>query len=1152
MPKVDAKGKRLEASKFTYGDKDFKDYKDFEATYRPYAEAAVTKKMSEGKKIPVEVLLSQAYIESAGGRAPLNNNLSGLKASKSETNYGLYESPEFHKDEDYYKKFEKDGKFYADSVAFPPRKPGEYREIVSTKLVEDENSPNYGKYRYMVDSYFSHSNNVQEGFEKVIDNFYVTPNYKTAVTNDDALNNPEIFLKSISGNYATEGGYYDIVSPYLNVSMETSKKIAEEKAAIENKAKVQKVQDIVDKVMPEFVSNSVNKKPLEQDKIPFSMFAPKMKNGGVSISGNVNAEGKELILKNSYGDYAIIPKNHRAEVIDMVKEGCNNCIDSYVSQLPKMHNYAKDGTVIPNPDDYESFNKFRTTLPKNLKETKYEYGSPDNEYDLYGYWESFNKPKTFGTMLFQNPDYKRQDDGMYHGISRNPKTGQLLKSPSHEKFTLGVYEDRTKGYQTYYGKDGKMYSHRPGEIKWNNFDKPYKKAANGLVIDGDLSKVGSKVKPSADANTYNAPTSTIQPVNPNINSNLIGKTWDDIPTNAPNYNQPQLKQDTRTDYEREQDQKAMEDYQNPNFIEQLWSGARMVPRAIADPIQGVGQIFDAVGLGDTRIGQDLGNFNDEEAAYRYRNVNPNTSAGEKFMGNLGEGSEVAAWGATNFIPFESSVINPVVKGLVGKGNYSSYLANPLYSPAVNQGVKEVVENSVVTQVSDVVNPIEKFIIKEPKTNTLQLKSTMMGSQFEKQLSKTGELNVNNILAHISKQETSAADRYIIDKVLKEKFATKTSINYNEFKAAISDELVPLNKFTTSGYADYGIDRIGYHTKNTKPIMNLDDEIIGYTEMINDPTTDANLRIGYRTHLDDLLKIKENELLVPKQNETIIFRNAEKFGRGNSKHFDEALGHSRIMVTNQEPEIMHVLESQSDFYQGYNINLKKYDLVRMKESISKREISYLEDLERLKKFKETRLTEDGNPMHDSQINQYEDIVKQKEIELKYLKGDIANPEQKMFLGKTHQERFLQENIDYAAKNGQTKMRYPTSETAAKIEGYTKQSRTRPIVAENELDAIPTTIDLNTNTNYYTGNDYLPEHKTILKKYDDAPKMIKKTIGVEPKLVTDAKGNTWYEFDIPEKFIKNKAEIKALTTIPVGVGTAGAIGASQQKNNNTNSQ
>jgi hypothetical protein len=66
-----------------------------------------------------------------------------------------------------------------------------------------------------------------------------------------------------------------------------------------------------------------------------------------------------------------------------------------------------------------------------------------------------------------------------------------------------------------------------------------------------------------------------------------------------------------------------------------------------------------------------------------------------------------------------------------------------------------------------------------------------------------------------------------------------------------------------------------------------------------------------------------------------------------------------------------------------------------------------------------------------------------------------------------------------------------------------------------------------------------------KYKYNPKLIKKLFGVEPKIITDSKGNTWYEFDIPKKFKEGKGEIKAFTTIPVGIGTVGAIGASQDK-------
>jgi hypothetical protein len=58
-----------------------------------------------------------------------------------------------------------------------------------------------------------------------------------------------------------------------------------------------------------------------------------------------------------------------------------------------------------------------------------------------------------------------------------------------------------------------------------------------------------------------------------------------------------------------------------------------------------------------------------------------------------------------------------------------------------------------------------------------------------------------------------------------------------------------------------------------------------------------------------------------------------------------------------------------------------------------------------------------------------------------------------------------------------------------------------------------------------DDYTSSQKTILKKYSDLPKTIKKLYGVEPQMVTDGKGNTWYEFDIPKSFKEGKGEIKA---------------------------
>ena len=63
--------------------------------------------------------------------------------------------------------------------------------------------------------------------------------------------------------------------------------------------------------------------------------------------------------------------------------------------------------------------------------------------------------------------------------------------------------------------------------------------------------------------------------------------------------------------------------------------------------------------------------------------------------------------------------------------------------------------------------------------------------------------------------------------------------------------------------------------------------------------------------------------------------------------------------------------------------------------------------------------------------------------------IKNISQKQLLDKNHQERYLQELVDYAGKRGDVnKVRVPTSETAAKVQGYSKQVQTgrltRPVL------------------------------------------------------------------------------------------------------------
>jgi hypothetical protein len=181
--------------------------------------------------------------------------------------------------------------------------------------------------------------------------------------------------------------------------------------------------------------------------------------------------------------------------------------------------------------------------------------------------------------------------------------------------------------------------------------------------------------------------------------------------------------------------------------------------------------------------------------------------------------------------------------------------------------------------------------------------------------------------------------------------------------------------------------------------------------------------------------------------------------------------------------------------------------------------------------------DGSKISKKDFEQ--NIISQKNINA-LKKAEIENFTQKQLLDKNHQERFLQEFVNYAAQRGDiNKVRVPTSETAAKVQGYRPATNSDQVIKEynkvlntpeydrmmadlSEIEKVKLQKILKGEIK---GNIYDSEYETILKKYAELPKTIKKLFGKEPTIVTDGKGNTWYEFDIPDKFKKGKGEIKA---------------------------
>ena len=520
---------------------------------------------------------------------------------------------------------------------------------------------------------------------------------------------------------------------------------------------------------------------------------------------------------------------------------------------------------------------------------------------------------------------------------------------------------------------------------------------------------------------------------------------------------------------------------------------------------------------------------------------------------------------------------------------------PIVNSVDNIGNATLRSTGSIDEVAKVSKPIvpqkPSWVLHEPETNSLQIKSTMIGSPLEKQLSKSGEININNLRAHIGKSEVGQQDKFIIDKVLNEKFPGATKIDYNDFRKAVSEELVPLQRnIVNDKNTNWGVGSLGYPGNRRETYEEVikfgEKEIETLENILKNPdaiqptnwATKEKIIQDYETnlaHANFALYRNRMELSkLPLENNSIVYHNTDKFGRGSGDHFDEnTLGHARTLVSQEEPDIMHMIEQQSDYWQKLG-KQKPIDVEKYKEILKKRELAYAQDLEDLKKIKETKIDPLGNYMADYQIDQFEAIVKQRGIDLAFAKGEISNPIQKQFLGKNHQERLLQENIIYAVEQGKSKMRYPTSETAAKIQKYNKKelgpesiqdilnnSFDDVVKIKEELAGRPfTQSELDFMKKLY--NDvrlkngegafkfYEPAHQTILQKYDEMPKMIKKTLGKDAKTVTDSRGNTWYEFDIPENFKKGKAELKALALGGAIVGTRKLKSKKQEGSYNPN--
>lgn len=129
----------------------------------------------------------------------------------------------------------------------------------------------------------------------------------------------------------------------------------------------------------------------------------------------VEVEGGELLLKSKEGHYAVIPAKDRQKLMGMVKDNCDDCINSYIQTLPKEANYAQDGSLFPGWDTIKA-----NLNPKNWGVKDYtdrgEFDSAYNSAKKAGEKEFMWNNKRYNTNYGGTP---RQEVGSY-GVDGKP------------------------------------------------------------------------------------------------------------------------------------------------------------------------------------------------------------------------------------------------------------------------------------------------------------------------------------------------------------------------------------------------------------------------------------------------------------------------------------------------------------------------------------------------------------------------------------------------------------------------------------------------------------------------------------------------------------------------------------------------------------
>jgi len=448
------------------------------------------------------------------------------------------------------------------------------------------------------------------------------------------------------------------------------------------------------------------------------------------------------------------------------------------------------------------------------------------------------------------------------------------------------------------------------------------------------------------------------------------------------------------------------------------------------------------------------------------------------------------------------------------------------------------------------NTDSRGIIKTPLT----FKSfTPGGKIFNLATDKKGNIPTEQAFNILKKEKFGDIKFSRLENIIKSNFDGKipSKINLNTLRNFTESSIRPFDlnvvdpkKSTIDASSDFGFEKLNYkNPEESKAVINseredevlldqieyLEEQIANFDDLeAQGLLTYSDLRLMEK-ELDETqavydmkLELRNDEGAYNMENKTLLFTNKDLKMFADNKHAsgtDDVLSHVHYTVRSDSPGTFTVTQFQSDAFQGGVKEWKKFQNTAIKQS--EEEIEFYNNLKNAeqvpgstdvvfinnKNGKKVTLTRDKQ---EEMLKNWEKNKERIDDRITTSKDLLSKEDDYKLYNQTWEPRILQETVDYAARNGQNTFRFPTQETTIKIQGYNDEVA-KALTDKNHISKL---------SEYDQGNYY------VTQRYQKSfPKLVEKIYGVKPKIVTDAQGNSWWEFRIPEGVIEGTQKIIA---------------------------